>query len=224
MSRPTDEARALAAIEQHGALLVYPLHNQREPPSLWRALHPRSEMHWAWDAEADPRVAALWRLRERLARSRRVVYGKWYRGRAVFFSKLLFEAMLAELRPDPDACSREAREILLLLSDDSPQSSKTLRAAAGLQGKLGERTWMRAMQELWSRLLIVGTGEVDDGAFPSLEVGATRSIFEDLWETAQAGPSPEHARLLATKLVPGGAFAKHWRKLSASSRDATPVR
>lgn len=219
MSRPTDEARALAAIEQHGALLVYPIHNQREPPSLWRALHPRSEMHWAWDADADPRVAALWRLRERLARARDVVYGKWYRGRAVFFAKPLFEAMLAVLQPDLCDCSMEAREILALLEDDSPQSSKTLRAAAGLKGKLGERTWTRAMQELWSRLLVVGTGEVDDGAFPSLEVGATRWIFEEQWEAARAGPNAQHELLLATTLAPGSAFEKHWRKLLASKRE-----
>ncbi len=37
------------------------------------------------------------------------------------------------------------------------------------------------MKELWSRLLIMGVGEVDDGAFPSLNMSATRLRFEDLW-------------------------------------------
>jgi len=41
------------------------------------------------------------------------------------------------------------------------------------------------MQELWQRLLIVGFGEVDEGAFPSLALGATRWIFEDLYQESQ---------------------------------------
>ena len=28
----------------------------------------------------------------------------------------------------------------------------------------------------------MGYGELDDGAFPSHQVGATRNLFEDLWE------------------------------------------
>lgn len=214
MSARAQEERAIQAIEQHGLVLVYPHGNRKQPLSLWSVLHPRSEMRWAWDAEADPRVALLWQLRERLARSRRVVYGKWYRGRAVFFSHALFVAMLAELAPWQVRLEPESREILRLLEEDSPQSSKQLRASAGLRGKASERIWTRATTRLWELLLIVGTGEVDDGAFPSLLMGATRSVFEELWERARREADGRHRALLAEKLPTGSPFAKFFGEVT----------
>ena len=178
------ERKALSAIREHGALLVYPIANRKAPRSLWSVLYPRSEMRWAWDDTADDRVVGLWHLRERLARGRKVVYAKWFRGRAVFFSRELFVDLLASLAPWDATPSLEAREILSLLEENSPQSTKAVRRDAGLRGRTGERVWQRALEELWASLLVVGTGEVDDGAFPSLELGATRLVFEDLWDEA----------------------------------------
>ncbi|MBI2392519.1 MAG: hypothetical protein HYV09_23240 [Deltaproteobacteria bacterium] len=211
--------KALAAIERRGALLVYPVENRAEPPSLWRELYPRSPMRWAWDQDADPRVVALWHLREQLARSREVVYSKWWRGRAMFFSQPVFEALLADLRAHDRLIadlSPEARTILDLLEEDSPISTKELRKRADLQGRWLERPWTRAMTELFARGLIVGTGEVDDatsGAFPPLAVGATRWIFEDLWVAAGEGPTDAGRALLARALPPSSAFGKHWAKV-----------
>lgn len=228
MGRPTATERgALAALEREGVLLVYPIANRPEPPSLWRALYPRSPMRWAWDEGADDRVVHLWHLRERLARSRAAVYAKWYQGRAVFFSRALFTAMLAALRPPSgreapraNTLSRESRELLALLEEDSPRSTKALRREAGLTGRHNEALWTRSMRELWERLLIVGTGEVEDGAFPSLEVGATRLIFEDLWERAQGVDDAQRA-LLARALPASGAFGKQWlRTLRQAAADA----
>jgi len=214
VSRSTDEQRALAAIERHGALLVFPPAGREDPPSLWRALHPRTEMRWAWDEGADPKVVALWHLRATLARSRHAVYGKWYQGRAVFFSHALFADMLVVFEGARRPLSVEAAEILRLLEEDSPQSSKALRAAAELGGRAGERVWTRAMRELWERLAIVGTGEVDDGAFPSLEVGATRWIFEQAWEARHAtAMAPAHARVEAA-LGRSPALLRHFRKVA----------
>lgn len=205
------EKKAISAIERRGVLLVYPITNRRDPPSLWFSLHPKSEMRWAWDADADDRVVALWHLRERIARGRRVVYSKWYKGRAVFFSKPLFGAMLAKLFATGrllEDLPEEAREILSLLEEDSPISTKELRKRAGLQGKMLERPWTKALNELFARGLIVGTGEVEDGAFPSLAVGATRWIFEDLWLARE-----ENEALLAGHLPEDSAFGKEWRKI-----------
>ena len=131
----------------------------------------------------------------------------------------LWAQAAAGLAAAPLALGSEARELLSLLEDDSPQSTKQLRRAAGLTGRASERTWTRALRELWERLLIVGTGEVDDGAFPSLEVGATRWIFEELWERASRGPQPEHEPLLAEALPAHSSFGKHWRTI-ASARSA----
>ncbi|MET0287741.1 MAG: hypothetical protein ABW352_24850 [Polyangiales bacterium] len=210
MARAGEEAKVIAAVERLGALLVYPLANRADIPSLWSVLYPRSEMRWAWDSEADPRVSHVWILREQIARGRKVVYSKWFRGRAVFFSQPLFLAMLATLKPWQRERSQEAREILQVLEDDSPQSSKDLRRNAGLRGKESERVWTRATKELWEQLTIVGTGEVPDGAFPSLEIGATRWIFEDLWEEAQR--TQPDAALLEAQLPASSAFGKFWRQ------------
>ena len=207
----------MAAIEQRGILLVYPLANRPEPRSLWSELHPRTPMRWAWDASADGRVAQLWRLREELARSLDVVYAKWFRGRATFFSRPVFQEMLAALSHAAGGdlragLSRQASLLLDLLEDDSPQSTKQLRAAADLQGRANEAIYARSLKELWARLLVVGVGEVDDGAFPSLNMSATRHRFEDLWPGASAESElPEQAALQAA-LDAAPLFARELRR------------
>lgn len=221
--RETALDKAEAAIERAGALLVYPVDNRREPRSLWHVLHPRSEMRWAWDDGADMRVVRLWQLREQLASRRRVVYSKWFKGRAVFFSRPLFAAMLAVARSLPLKLSPDARDLLSLLEEDSPQSTKQLRRASGLVGRPNERAWTGALRELWERLLIVGTGEVDDGAFPSLAVGATRWIFEELWERSGRGPSAEQTALIARALPASGPLGKQWQRvIRAAEKQAEP--
>ena len=219
MSAPI--ARALAAIERRGILLVYPLANRPEPRSLWSELHPRSPMRWSWDAGADGRVARLWRLREELARSDDVVYAKWFRGRATFFSRAVFRGLLSSLREEADprtGLSRRASAILELLEDNSPQSTKELRANADLQGRANEAAFVGALKELWSRLLIVGVGEVDDGAFPSLNMSATRLRFEDLWPgvaEADVHRAADAERLMST-LRGAPLFARELAKTRAT--------
>ena len=191
--------RAQTAIEERGILLVYPMTNRERPASLWSALYPDEPMRWAWDEDADERVVDLWHLRARLATSSKVVYTKWYRGRATFFSRPVFVAMLATLvraaRDSRKLLERtvgpDATDVLTLLEDDSPRSTKELRRAVDLVGRPFESRWSRALGELWARLLIVGVGEVQDGAFPSLAVGATKVLFEDLWDEAHAAEPPD---------------------------------
>ena len=219
MSRAVNVASAVAAVEAHGALLLYPVENRREPRSLWHHYHPRSAMRWDWDSTGDDRVVALWRLRERLARSRRVVYGKWYRGRATFFSRELFTAMLATYHASGDVRSGldpDANDVLEALESDSPRSTKELRAEVGLRGRMFEGAYQRALGALWSRLLIVGFGEVDDGAFPSLAIGATRALFEDLWDEALSMDPARAARVVAACLPPGSALARQHAKTLAT--------
>jgi hypothetical protein len=202
--------RAIDVIEKLGIVLVFPIANRPEPPSLWSALHPRSAMRWTWDEDADPRVVALWHLREELARSDEVVYAKWFRGRATFFSRPVFHALLAEMAEAGDVFAglpREAVEILDLLREFSPRSTKQIRADAALRGKELEGLFQQAMKALWSRLLVVGVGEVEDGAFPSLAVGATETLVEELW-LARRAPPPEARAKLEETLRRHPAFAR----------------
>lgn len=209
--------KAIDAIEEHGVLLVYPVQNKKEPLSLWHVLHPRVPMRWAWDENADPRVSAMWHLREQLARDRRVVYTKWLGGRATFFSLDLFRAMLATLRAQASGgdlrsdLAGDAANLLDALYDDSPQSTRALREGVGLGGRVYESAFTRAMRSLWERLLIVGVGEVEAGGFPALAVGATELLREDLW--AESGDSDaSHAELIERTMKASAPFARAFKK------------
>lgn len=209
---------AVAKVERDGALLVFPLDNRPEPPSLWARLHPKVPMRWEWDEGGDGRVFDLWRVRTRLSLSREVVYSKWFRGRATVFARDVFTAMLARLRAGRDlrkGLSAEAEAIMEVLDETSPVSSKELRRLAGLQGKLLESAWTRATAQLWSRLLVVGYGEVDDGAFPSLAIGATQSLFDDLWDAAGEMSAAEADEVLGARLGAKSLFYKHFQKVLA---------
>jgi hypothetical protein len=110
--------------------------------------------------------------------------------------------------------------LLELLEDNSPQSTKELRAAADLQGKANERAYTRGLGELWSRLVVVGVGEVDDGAFPSLLMSATRHRFEDLWPAAPGAHerAEDDAAKLEEALAGGPLFARELEKTLAALR------
>jgi hypothetical protein len=208
-------ADATAAINQAGALLVFPLDNRKEPASLWSHFYPRSTMKWEWDDSGDNRVADLWHLKTELSTTQKVVYTKWFRGRATYFSKLLFVPLLRTLNLDsPDSgLSTQARQILRILEGESPLSTKEIKRQASLQGREFEPTYERAMKELWSRCLIVAFGEVDDGAFPSLAVGATRVLFEDLWSQAWRLDPSEATKRIEEVLPRQNLFYKHYQKL-----------
>ena len=217
--------RAVAIVDKLGIALVYPIDNKPEPPSLWSAAYPRSEMSWTWDSDADPRVAEIWHLREKLASSSEVAYGKWFRGRATLFSLPVFHALLGRVAKAGNVLtglSPEALELLERLREISPRSTKELRAEAGLKGKPFESVFTHAMKALWARFLIVGTGEVADGAFPSLAVSATEMMFEDLWIARASVPRAADQQLDAV-LARSPMFAKELARSVKSVRDAAAL-
>lgn len=206
---------AIAKINQNGALLVFPLNNKQEPKSLWSEFHPRTKMRWEWNESGDDRVGQLWLLMKKLSDCREVVYSKWYQGRATFFSRELFTAMLAAkmaINENADGLTASARQLYEALESDSPLSTKVLKQVTDLQGKANESTYNRGLRELFRRLLIVGFGEVDDGAFPSLAVGATKNLYEEIWDEALAMPQAE-AQTTINKWMPADSvFGKFWLK------------
>lgn len=216
MKRAEDAVRA---INKNGALLVFPINNKKEPSSLWYKFYPRTRMRWEWDEHGDNRLSGLWLLRSTLSLSREVVYTKWYRGRATFLSRRLFVAMLAGLQAVAEVkttLSRNALEILEILEIDSPMSTKALKTACGLRGRSNEAAYESALKELWSRLQIVAFGEVDEGAFPSLAIGATSRIFEDLVVKAkQLQSSGKVEAALLAELSADSPFFKDYQKIRA---------
>jgi len=213
---------AIAAIERLGICLVYPIDNRRAPASLWSHFYPRSKMNWVWDAGGDSRVADMWHLREELSRSGRVVYAKWYTGRATFFSKPIFAELLRRLNfssPYPKALSHDAANVLAALQENSPLSTKQLKAAVGLQGKLLEGVYTKSLKQLWDRGLIVGHGEIDDGAFPSLAIGSTELLFEDIYRAAANGASKEGARMLDALFERDPLISRFYHRVHRATRD-----
>lgn len=219
--------KCIQAVDREGVLLLFPVENKAEPRALWHVLYPGEHMRWAWDETADRRVVGLWHLKVELSRSERVVYSKWLGGRATLFSLALFRAMLSAmrgLRPALDeGLSREARDLLDVLRDDSPKSTKALRRACGLLGKEHETAFNRGMRQLWERGLVVGAGEEDEGGYPSLSVGATELLFEDLWK-ASAEDRPARERTadrarLDEALAKRPSFARTFRRVTEKLRE-----
>ena len=202
---------AIASIRQHGALLVFPINNREQPHSLWAEFFPKKRMVWEWNEDGDHCVWNMWQMMKRLSDCREVVYSKWYQGRATFFSHELFTAMLA-LRgtcfTPRHELSETARVLFEVLENNSPLSTKELKQTTDLQGKVHEAEYSRGMKELFTRLLIVGFGEVEDGAFPSLAVGATELLFEELWRAGAELPRVK-ARATLDRFMPVGS---HFRR------------
>lgn len=205
------QSKAIESINRRGALLVFPIQNKKEPPSLWGEMFPRSQMRWEWDDSGDNRVANLWHLREELSRSGKVVYSKWYRGRATFFSQEVFICLLA-LLGKLQGLSKGSLSILQALEEESPLSTKALKKKARLQGQALEGTYHKALKPLWTRGLIVGYGEVDEGAFPSLAIGSTQLLFENLWVEAQLLDSGAALKRLEELLKANSLFLKELQK------------
>jgi hypothetical protein len=214
-SRKLQPSAAVSSIRQHGALLVFPINNRGQPHSLWAEFFPRTRMVWDWNEDSDYRVGDMWQLMKHLSDCREVVYSKWYQGRATFFSHDVFVAMVSVLRSHQTPrhrLSEAARVLFEVLENNSPLSTRQLKEFADLQGRANEAAYTRGMKELFNRLLIVGYGEVDDGAFPSLAVGATELLFEDLWREA-AGMPPAKATTILDRFMPAGShFRRHFEK------------
>jgi hypothetical protein len=206
---------AVKHINSRGVLLTFPMNNKKEPRSLWTEFFPRKKMVWEWDEDGDASVAQLWHLRTELSESREVVYAKWYQGRATFFSRDFYLGALGTMHANGffmGTLSRQARDILDILEEDSPLSTKVLKKRADLVGKDNQRFYDRAMRQLWDRFLIVAFGEVEDGAFPSLAVGSTKNLFEDLWRESQALSRSSAEKILESAFEEAPSFKKFWTR------------
>jgi hypothetical protein len=213
---------AISSINTHGALLVFPINNRELPNSLWSEFFPKTKMVWEWNEDSDYKVADTWQLMKTLSDCREVVYSKWYQGRATFFSRELFTAMLSVARTariPRHELSETARVLFEVLENNSPLSTKELKAVTDLRGKHNEAAYSRGMKELFTRFLIVGFGEVEDGAFPSLAVGATELLFEDLWRDGAEMPARK-ARAVIDRLLPVGSHFRKFLEKTAKVQEA----
>ncbi|MFN8791680.1 MAG: hypothetical protein ACK5Y2_09540 [Bdellovibrionales bacterium] len=215
------QSKAIKAIDRDGILLVFPIDNRRDPHSLWYELHPKTKMRWEWDEDGDSRVANLWHLRTELSTTRKVVYSKWFRGRATYFSRDLFRACLRLEQEHLLNLSRESREVLDTLISDSPLSTRQLKEIVGLQGRLLEPLFNKSLKPLWDHFQIVGFGEFEDSSFPSLGIGATRTLYEDLREESQTLDLRKAQATLDRFMPAGSLWRKYWDRTRTKAKAAT---
>jgi len=217
--RKLSAENAIDFLSGNGVLLVYPINNRQQPPSLWTQFFPDIPMVWDWNDDADHRVSDMWSLMKRLSSGSSVVYSKWYQGRATFFSRKLFAAMLrlrrAHLHFDRRALNESERMLLEVLENNSPLSTRRLKELTDMQGRIQEPTYSRSMKTLFTKLMIVGFGEVDDGAFPSLAVGATELLHHDLCTESEEMPLRQ-AQQIVDRFMPNSShFRRFWDKTSS---------
>jgi hypothetical protein len=203
---------AIAKINEHGALLVFPVGNSPEPRSLWSEFYPRARMRWEWTGDGDARMWRMWMMMKRLSAGHDVVYSKWYSGRATFFSQELFTALLAtaiRARRNPaDGLEGTARRVLDILESNSPLSTRQLKLESGLTGRENEGLYSRSLKSLFTRFLIIAPGEVDEGSFPSLAIGATRLLREDLWAEAERMSVARARQTIDRRMPPASRFRR----------------
>ena len=68
---------------------------------------------------------------------------------------------------------------------------------------------------------MVGAGEVAEGGFPSLAIGATRVLFEELWTASESSDPVTRAKdeaLLARVMDASPAFARAFTRVERSVR------
>lgn len=151
MARISDKkafTKSIEAINKKGALLTYPVNNKPQPDSLWAHLHPKTEMIWDWNEDGGDQVAQLWHIRMQLSESNQVIYSKWYQGRATFFSKDTFVDLLSYMRSIEFEPTPRQRDLMDMLTADSPQSTKQIKAGLELEGRLNEPTYNKVLKPL----------------------------------------------------------------------------
>jgi len=210
--------KAIQALEKKGILLVFPIRNAKNPPSLWYEFFPKTKMRWEWDDSGDSRLGDLWRLKDELSSSGKVVYTKWYKNSATFLSFECFEA-LYKLLSDKDFYQNPSTQSLKIhqrLLENSPVSSKTLRKEFKENQGWKSNLLDKYLKDLWQRLWIVGYGEVDDGAFPSLALAASSLMFEAQVKKASKLKSKEALSILEKRLGKDSLFLTQLHKIQWS--------
>ncbi len=174
---------AIREVERLGRVAIFPEKNRKKSSiiSLWELFYPRTPMRWEWDESADKGVVKLWWLKNEVARTQKVLYGRFFSNRPVLVSLAEAQRILKSLKSQP--LSPLAREILLRLEDNSPQTKRMI--GRELRGDGWEPTraeFERALLELQRNFKIVSLGdsEREKGPMPSSEYAALALLFPNL--------------------------------------------
>lgn len=174
---------ALEHVEKVGRVAIFPEKNKKKSSiiSLWELFFPRTKMKWEWDDSADNRVVKLWWLKNEIAQTQKVLYGRFFGNRPILVSKNEARRTMAGLERKP--LSSLAREILSRLEDNSPQTKRMIGKSLRDDGwEITKGDFERALLSLQKQFLIVNLGdsEREKGPMPSTEYAALSLVFPDL--------------------------------------------
>jgi hypothetical protein len=176
MSRTSD---CIRYIKKVGVVSVFPSKTKSAPPSLWQYLHPRSKFSWVWDEAGDAKVVKLWWLKNEIAASKKVLYGRFFSNQPVFVSFKAAQSLKASQSRKP--YSELESYILGCLESNSPQTLRMLKKQARLdQVDFLKNEWQRALVLLQKQFLISSLGDStrEKGPMPSTEYVSMEHFFD----------------------------------------------
>ena len=164
-------------INEQGVVSVFP--NKIAMPSLWNFLHPRSKFSWVWDEASDGKVVKLWWLKNEIAVSKKVLYGRFFSNQPVFVSfkhaKAIKKSLSAKSRTELESYIFDHLEL------NSPQTLRMLKKQARQDGVEFLRSdWQRALLTLQKAFLICSLGDSvrEKGPMPSTEYVSMQHFFD----------------------------------------------
>lgn len=169
--------KCLSFINEQGVVSVFPAKSSM--PSLWKFLHPRSKFSWVWDENGDDKVAKLWWLKNEIAASRKVLYGRFFSNQPVFVSLKQAKALQKKVQKKP--LTELEQHILESLELNSPQTLRILKREAKRQGMEYLRSqWHQALLTLQKQFLISSLGDSvrEKGPMPSTEYTSALHFFD----------------------------------------------
>ncbi len=175
-------AEAVKFIDTTGFCMLFPV-KRVELPSLYYAVTRRHPPRW------DSETEKMWGWKDELPRRRRAFYAKYFRTRGTFISLRMlphFLAMRGTAARAGDAerwyaegrISPAARDVWAALEKHGPMATLALRHACGMDSKVGNARYKRAMLELQCLLVVTHFGtEEESGAWPSARLNLTWRVF-----------------------------------------------
>jgi hypothetical protein len=161
--RVHNERTALQFVEDVGFCLVFTNRTQ-QLPCLWVAVCGRRDPVFPEHSHHDPELMLTWNLKDLLPARRRVYYGKLILGKPSMVSLAYFPDFYALHGPAHDEqylydyedgrLSRAAKQIMDVLVERHPQTTKELKRRTRLDASKSRPTFDQAIAELQRKLYI----------------------------------------------------------------------
>lgn len=182
--------------------------NNSELPCLWHAACGERNPVYPHHSHHDPYVSLVWSAKDELAHTRKIYYGKAIKKRPTMISLKFFPYFYIlprrSVRPNSYIAdymrgdlSRNAKNIMDALIENSPQITADLKIAGGFSHPQRRAAFDKAMAELQMKMYIVKISEFYD-PFTFLWDLVDNRFVEEI-EAAQKITQPQARKLILEK-------------------------